>query len=358
MVVAGIAGLLGAVLALRLWHAHLGVPFSYGGDALFYEAIVKGALDHGWVISNPDLGAPSGLDLQDFPLFSVAVVPFLIIKAVGVLTGGDVAHTINLYFLLTFSLASASAYLLLRWLRVTRLVAVACGALFAIAPYHLWHGQGHLLASSYYLVPAGVYLTLALLRGDPLLQRRSRAKGPLSRWASPTTLGTLGLCVLIGWSDVYYVAFTIVLVLGAALVAALGERSPRRFLMGLGLVGAMGAATLIALTPALIYRIDNGANQEVAKRGGVETETYSTNLAQLAMPIPGHPVSALDDLQARYREASEVGGSPHLSASQPRSDSCGLSSWRSSRSCARYACRRPSRVLPWRIPATAGSPLP
>ncbi|HEU0024658.1 MAG TPA: hypothetical protein VFQ12_08505, partial [Thermoleophilaceae bacterium] len=142
VVAAGALGLVGAVVALRLWHADLGVPFSYQGDALFYEAVVKGALDHGWVIGNPDLGAPSGLDLQDFPLFSVAVVPFLLIKTVGVLTGGDLATTINVYFLLTFSLASTSAYVLLRWLRVSRLVSLSCGLLFAIAPYHLWHGQG------------------------------------------------------------------------------------------------------------------------------------------------------------------------------------------------------------------------
>ncbi|HEU0025226.1 MAG TPA: hypothetical protein VFQ12_11370, partial [Thermoleophilaceae bacterium] len=176
--------------------------------------------------------------------------------------------------------------------------------------YHLWHGQGHLLASSYYLVPAGVYLALALLRGDELFGRRSGETRPVLRWASPRTFGTLGLCVLIGWSDVYYVAFTLVLVLGAAIGAALAGTSPRRLLVGLGLGGAIAVATLIALTPALIYRLDNGANEEVAKRGGAETETFSTNLAQLVMPVPGHPVAALDDLQQRYRDASEVGREP------------------------------------------------
>src|SRR5207253_11475742 len=52
------------VWALRLWHAHLEVPFSYTGDAVLFQALVKGAVENGWYLTNPRLGMPLGLEMH------------------------------------------------------------------------------------------------------------------------------------------------------------------------------------------------------------------------------------------------------------------------------------------------------
>ena len=50
-----------AVLVLRLWRADLRVPFNYRGDSVFFAMMVKAVIDHGWYLTNAQLGAPGVL---------------------------------------------------------------------------------------------------------------------------------------------------------------------------------------------------------------------------------------------------------------------------------------------------------
>src|SRR4051812_30938218 len=61
------ASMVTAVVALRLHKADLRIPFMHGGDSLFYEMLTKSVAEGGWYWNVPRLGAPSGLDLYDFP---------------------------------------------------------------------------------------------------------------------------------------------------------------------------------------------------------------------------------------------------------------------------------------------------
>jgi hypothetical protein len=70
---------------MRLWRASLQVPFQYTGDALFYLMAIKGVLEHGWWLENPDVGAPSGQELYDFPSFVGRSLHLLLIKLLGLL---------------------------------------------------------------------------------------------------------------------------------------------------------------------------------------------------------------------------------------------------------------------------------
>jgi phosphoglycerol transferase len=306
----GVAGIVVAFVVLRLWNADFGVPFAYQGDALFYNAIVKQVLQQGWVLSNPDLGAPYGLDLHDFPLFSVAVVPFLMIKVIGTLTGGDFALTINLYYLLTFGLVASSAFAFMRWLRVSSLVAAACALIYALSPYHLWHNQGHLLASSYYLVPVGAYLAIAIARGARLFARREGDAPRALCWASSRTLVTLGLCVLVGWSDIYYISLTLLVLVGVGVVTTVARRRLGPLVAAVLASCAIAAATVVAVSPVIVYRLKHGPNKEAAQRLPGESEDFSTNIAQLVMPVPGHPIGPLDRLQATYQAETKNGKEP------------------------------------------------
>src|SRR5688572_15315290 len=53
---------------MQLWRADLRVPFTYTGDSYVYSMFIKGIADNGWYYRNPAVGAPTGLEMHDFPL--------------------------------------------------------------------------------------------------------------------------------------------------------------------------------------------------------------------------------------------------------------------------------------------------
>src|SRR5919108_88601 len=120
-----------ATVVLRLWHAHLNVPFVYSGDALEHAAMVKGILDDGWWLRNSDVGAPRGQNYAEFPWEPAASLDMAVIKLLGIGTS-DPAVVVNLFFLLMFAVIALSAYSVLRMLRISRLVAVVAAVLYSV----------------------------------------------------------------------------------------------------------------------------------------------------------------------------------------------------------------------------------
>jgi hypothetical protein len=294
----------GAAAALRLWRADLGVPFLHtGGDATFYQALVKGIVDHGWFLRNPDLGAPLGLELHDFP-HGADNLNFLLIRLLGLFTT-DSAAVMNLFLLLTFPLTALAAFLVLRRLGVSRASAVVCSALFSLLPYHFVRGEGHLLLSSYAAVPVGAYLALAVLADEPLFAVRSGARG-WRRLATGRSVATVALCALVASSGAYYAVFTLVLVLCASLIR-LAVGGERRAIATGGAVAALVAVILAAnLSPSLVYRLRHGPNPEAAERVPLETEVFGLRLTNLLLPVDDHRLGPLARAKASYNSSTPL----------------------------------------------------
>ena len=99
--VVAVAAVVVAVPLLELWRVDWDVPFSYdGGDANFIAMLTKTIEDHGWYQRNPDLGAPFGQVLYDFPqggdnfhLFALRVLTIPL----------SFAGALNAFYILTFS---------------------------------------------------------------------------------------------------------------------------------------------------------------------------------------------------------------------------------------------------------------
>ena len=135
---AALAAVLSAVfglLVIQPWRGALDVPYAYVADANLYRAEVKGILEHGWYWRNPDLGAPAGQQLFDFPGLSGDPLHVLLIKAIG-LFSSDAAVVVNVFFLLTFPLVGLAAYLVFRRLTLSVPVAIVCSLLYTLMPYH------------------------------------------------------------------------------------------------------------------------------------------------------------------------------------------------------------------------------
>src|SRR4029077_13477918 len=109
---ATVLGLLCVVV--KLWRADLGIPFNYTGDATSGLTVIKNVIDNGWYNQNPNLGAPFGQELYDFPLGSDNL-NVLLIRGLDVFSSSS-AVVFNLFFLLTFPLVALTALLVLRQL--------------------------------------------------------------------------------------------------------------------------------------------------------------------------------------------------------------------------------------------------
>jgi hypothetical protein len=296
--------LAGVSLVMRLWHADFGVPFAYSGDGNLVLMIVKGTLQHGWYLSNHDLGAPFGQQLQDYPQASDDTLHLLIVKFLGLFTG-NYAVVVNLYFVLGFALVGISAFATLRVLGLTRPPAVVCAVLFTLLPYHFLVGEAAPFHSSYWVIPPACYLLLRILEGGTLFSRAEHPRQRLLAWASRRSLVTLLLCVVVGSAGSnYYSLFAVMLAVLAGLLALLLTRKAGALVAGLVVAAAIGAAVAANALPTLIYHAEHGSNPSVAKRQPQESEQFSLSIAQLVLPVSGHRIAPLGRLRDRYFEHS------------------------------------------------------
>ena len=294
---AGAMAVTTAVMAwvLELWDAHLQIPMApVETDAGHVLALVQSTLQNGWFLTNPDLGAPAGQEVYDYAAYNGDALHFALMKLLDVFTE-NAAPVVNVYFLLGFPLCAMSGFLLMRWMGISRPVAMVCAALFALAPNHFLRSEYHLFLGAYFLVPAAAYLVLAIYADKPLFAGRRR------------TLLTIGLAVLAALSDAHYAAFAILLVAAAGVLTFVARGSKRALVSAAAVVAVMGATVTLEMTPTLIHRLDHGVNEAVGEREAADSFEYSTNLTDLLFPARNHRLEPLDDLDDRYTPSVPVG---------------------------------------------------
>ena len=310
-----VLSLLLAAAVLGLWDADLAVPFQYSYDGNLNQMLVKSVLENGWYQQNPDLAAPYGMELYDFPVVAGDNLSILIVKFLG-LFSSDSATVMNLFYLVTFPLIALSAYLAMRLLGLQRRTSVVCAVLYSLLPYRFERGEVHLWLAAYYAVPLGAFMALALLMDVPLFTRRERGRGVL-RWASPRSLLVLAACAVVASAQVYFAVFTVVLVACAALLAVLTRRDMTPAVGAAVVIAAIGAVTLIHHLPTVLYRAEHG-NNPVIERIAEDTERFGLKVARLVVPVRGHRVGPLADLSRRYSEVD------HIQLSEGPSQALGL----------------------------------
>ena len=285
-VLAAVVPLVLAIVVLRFWRGDLAVPLEYYGDVNLQHLLVKSVIDQGWFFENPALGAPDQLELYDYPVLNGDTLNVLFLWVVGLFGAGS-ATAMNLLYLASFSLVGVTGFLALRRLGADPWPALVCSILYALLPYHFIRGEGHLFLATYYAVPAGAFLAVSVFSGDRL-----------------RLVAVIGLAVLVGTASgsFYYSAFTIVLVVAAALFRFAATRDRRALVTGGVVAGALLAVSLVQLAPTLVYRAANGSNDQVAQRFTFESEVYSLKLTQLVLPIDEHRVDALARLKKRYTD--------------------------------------------------------
>ena len=240
---AALLALLGAVWTLDPRPGNLTQPWYLNGDALQQTAWVKGIVDHGWFLDNPDLGMPGGLHLGLWAPFNGDVTQALLVRVIAVFVDGGYTAA-NLFFLLTFPLVAVAALWALRTLEVSRVVALVLSVLYALLPYHFERNVSHISYDGYFVVPLLCVLLLDVLAGPSTRRRptRGRTASPVGARCAPHARSASAS--LLGVTSAYYAAFALVL-LGVGRAAA-RARLPE--LAGM-LAGLLGCGVVVCMCP-------------------------------------------------------------------------------------------------------------
>jgi phosphoglycerol transferase len=282
-----LASVVGVALVLNLWQADLSVPFSYGMDEYFAGATVKAMTESGWYMHSDFAGAPSSFDLYDF--VQTNNLDYLIMKAIA-LASDNYAFILNVYFLLTFPLIAASAFLVMRKLGLSLPSSAAGSLLFAFMPYHFLRGLPHILLASYFMIPPAVLVTLWLFGDRPPLLKFDGQKKPVLDLRSKRSLISIAICLLVSATYIYYPFFTCMFMIIAGLAASLKYRSLYRLLPAAALVAIVIAGVLVNVSPSLLYWMQNGSNGQVTERSPLDAETYGLKIDQMLLPIEDHRI--------------------------------------------------------------------
>jgi hypothetical protein len=288
------------VPVFRLWEANLRIPLFLGGDTLFHGMLVKTTVEHGWYARNSDLGFPFGMELHDYPQ-SGDSLHIALIRVLGWFSH-DWALVMNLFFLATFVLAAAAAYIVLQRLGVTPYAAVIPSLLFAYLPYHFYRGEAHLFYSGYYGVPFFCLLIIRQLTGQPWLVVRSPEGKPSLSLRHRRALIALLLAAVAASSNVYYGTFTLLFLAIGGVVEFIVRRDWRTAASAAMLAVAIVGFLLAVYAPDISYTVRHGANPEGRRRSVFETELYALKPAQLLLPAEGHRVESLARLKSRSLE--------------------------------------------------------
>ncbi|MDR3707202.1 MAG: hypothetical protein P4L33_02800 [Capsulimonadaceae bacterium] len=272
------------LLLSRASIAGLFVPYEYQYDALFYDALIKGMAEHGWILRNASLGAPAGQMLFDFPSLDLASLAILKLLT---LVSNNCAVIVNVAFILSFPLTAATAAYAARRLNLAPATSVAIGILYAFAPYHFMRCEHHILLSLYMIVPLSALLIVdvAADRIGPLLARRCA--------------GYAALAVLTGLAGAYYCLIACVLLVAVAALSALDRRRISIFTTAMAFA-AIAACTLgLCAAPNIAYWSSHGQPRRLTRHAD-ESEKFGLTLSQMILPVPHHRVAAFDDIRRKF----------------------------------------------------------
>src|SRR5205085_2792090 len=161
---------------------------NYSKDGFWVVSWLKSVVTDGWYLQTPELGAPFGADMYDFPMADS--FQFLIVKFLALFTS-DHFLIYNIYFLATFPLTTLITLFVLRHFRIQDGPALAASLLYTFLPYHFYKGfVGHLFLSAYYVVPLiGMVMLWLSLDRLTLFTRKG--------------IAAVAICLLVSSSGVY-----------------------------------------------------------------------------------------------------------------------------------------------------------
>lgn len=274
------------------------------GDTFQHAALARSADWFGNPGTLPNMGAPAGVDWSSFPTGGERL-HMVILGGITSVTG-DVWLAANIHLLIVLALTAVCAFLVIRWMGASDLLAGAAGLVFTFLPAAYHHvALGHPFLVGLYPVPLSIYLALrwtkaGLSKPTELVGIQTSGRSRLSV-LGPSVLAVL----LIGLSSTYYSMMAAMLISGLGLLMSVKHRRPRDaagpMAVAIGILAVLGLSTL----PHLL----GTSRAAVMDRRLSDSLTYALQPAQLFLPQPGHLIGPLARLGGDSSVALGLAGS-------------------------------------------------
>lgn len=292
----------------RLWDAPLRAPWAYTGDGIFLLAGAKSLAQGGWFYENPAVGAPYGQQMYDYP-FGGETIQWAVLKFVSLFTDSPTL-IVHFYYLSSFGVLAAIAFLVLRHLRFKTLTSALLALTYAFGAFHFVRGEGHIFLGVAYSVPLACLLLVWVSQWRVRFLKEHAPSVGTTWWANirwPWALAALGICVFMaGWHS-YYTIFTILLLTGAAILNAVRWRDWGQLVVAALIVTTLCLTLLAFLSPSLLYWQQHG-NIAVAQRFVQEQELYGLEISRLFLPSDGSRIDILAKVGRLGQSSSPIGG--------------------------------------------------
>ncbi len=254
------------------------LPKTLWGDHTFLLIVAKNMMSHGLLWSNVDLGRPGVFSMYAFPLPDLS--QHAILRLCTLVTSNPFRAS-NYYYVLVILFTYWSAFFALwKFLRSVALSLIG-GWLFLFVPYLACRSTGHDYLAAYYAAPWAYIVCREIAQsvdGKPVSCFRELLSF-LGKWE--VLLGS----VIIGFSGVYYLAFSLILLCIYSLVIAVTEltqqsKLPSRLLLKCGsvILLCLGFFSL-ALYPSLHFLKQH--HLHLPQRGFMEQIIVGTKIADL-----------------------------------------------------------------------------
>lgn len=306
--VAPILTLIIFAIIFQIWEIDLSEPIfgRYRYDTLLHAFLVKNVIDSGWFFSNDFVGLPHLTDkfyLYDFPL-QASSFNFLIFKIFSYFSSNPFL-ILNLHFLLTFLLISATSFAVLRHFKVSFFSSTLVSILYSFTYYHFYRGTSHAFLSNYAAIPLVVMVALWIMsKKIELIQINKKNQFCIKPNKFFVFAAIIG--IFTATNDVYYAFFALLVFCISWFLESLknGRFFSYNFFSTMVLCLVIIASLLCLYIPSFIYWFTNGPNSFVANRGLAESELYSLRIVDLLLPAYDHYIKYFSDIKSLF--GSEV----------------------------------------------------
>ena len=273
------------MMILKINYMKFSMPPAYTGDGLFLSYNVKNIQDFGWWFKNPNVGAPFGGELYDFPFYFDSL--FLFIFKIILIPIKDWGKAINIFFIGIFPLTSMISYYVMRKFKINFLISILGSLCFTFLPYRFFRGAGHFYLSCYFLIPLMVLFLYKFYIDEEDFSIKKFIK-------NRKNLYSMLILSLIPISGIYYAFFFcfFLMIVFISKISLKNKRTLNNLYKLLCCYGIMFFIGFLIYIPGLIYKISVEKNLEAPIRFAKESDMYSLTISRLFispkyMDIPG-----------------------------------------------------------------------
>ena len=218
-------------------------------------------------------GFPGGMNPNLFP--GVDITQNIIASALSSLFA-DPFIGLNVLAVLSFPITAILAVIAFRIIGLTGWWAIALSASYTFLPYHWGRLLGHTYLGTMYAAVTGVILALII------------GQGRLSRPGTPTKVWIFvgAMVAITAWSNVYYAAFGLLVMVTALVFRFLqGDRVRQLLSSGIPIITTF-TLVIIGFLPSVIARLSEPGVAQLGSRFSYESVTLAGSLSMLLLPAP------------------------------------------------------------------------